>query len=53
MSGLTSSEKGEADILEDMVDQMPSVPDTKIVGSQRVWFQWWGAMFSHIGMPYV
>ena len=46
-----SSEEGEAGILEDMVDQLPQVPDTPITGSQRVWFmepvhqastQWWG-----------
>ena len=33
---ITSSEKGEADILEDMVDHLPPVPDTPIIGSQKV-----------------
>ena len=34
----TSLEKGEADILEDMVDQLPQVPDTLIAGGQKVQF---------------
>ena len=25
--------------IEDMVDQFPPVPDTPIVGSQKVWFR--------------
>ena len=35
---ITSLEEGEAGILEDMVDQLPQVPDTPIAGSQRVQF---------------
>ena len=35
---ITSLEEVEAGILEDMVDQLPQVPDTPIAGSQRVWF---------------
>ena len=33
-----SSEEGEAGILQDMLDQMPQVPDTPFAGSQRVCF---------------
>ena len=36
---VTSSEEWEADILKDVVDQLPPVPDTPIVGSQKVWFR--------------
>ena len=36
---ITSLEKGEADILEDMVDQLPAVTDTSILGNQKVWFR--------------
>ena len=35
---ITSLEEGEADILDDMVDQLPQVPDTPIAGSRKVWF---------------
>ena len=37
-SSITSSEEGKADIFEDMVDQLPPVPDTQILGSQKVLF---------------
>ena len=36
---ITSSEEGKADILEDRVDQLLPVPDTSIVGGQKVWFR--------------
>ena len=36
-ASITSSEEGEAGNLKDMVDQLPPVPDTPIVGSQKVW----------------
>ena len=36
---VTSLDKGEAHILEHMVDQLPSVPDTLIVGSQKAWLR--------------
>ena len=36
---ITSSEEGEADILEDMVDQLPAVPGTSNCGHQKVRFQ--------------
>ena len=32
----TSSQKGESDLLEDMVDQLPPVPDTPISWNPRV-----------------
>ena len=35
---MTSLEEVEADILEDMVDQLPQVPDTPIAGNQKDWF---------------
>ena len=35
---ISPSEEREAGILEDMVDQLPQVPDTPIAGSQQVWF---------------
>ena len=35
---ITSLEDGEAGNLKDMVDQLPPVPDTPIVGSQKVCF---------------
>ena len=31
-------QESETDILKNMVDQLPQVPDTPIAGSQRVWF---------------
>ena len=36
---ITLSEEEEADLLEDMVDQLPPVPDTPIVRSQNIWFR--------------
>ena len=36
---ITSSEEGEADIFEDMVDQLSAVPDIPIVGCQWVQFR--------------
>ena len=46
-----SSEEGEAGILKCMVDKLPQVPDTSIVGSQRVMMG--GNVPPKIGMSYV
>ena len=38
-TSITSSEEREAVIPEGMMDELPLVPDTLIVGSQKVWFK--------------
>ena len=60
---ITLSEEGEADILGDIVHQLPPVPDTPIDGSQKVWFNEpiiqvsmpmvGGNVPPKIGLPYV